>query len=81
MLQPATQAIGMGIFDTVYYAAMMHGPIVAGAGAKSAGSAASGIRLRRHRAAGVPFAALGLQSHSGAHSPHNVNAHTSCNRR
>src|SRR5258708_8358556 len=59
MLQPATQAIGMGIFDTVYYAAMMHGPIVAGACAKSAGSAASGIRLLRHRAAGMPFAALG----------------------
>jgi hypothetical protein len=59
MPQPATRAIGTGIFDTVYYAAMMHGPIVAGACAKSAGSAASGIRLRRRRAAGVPFAALG----------------------
>ena len=41
VLQPATRAIGMGIFYTVYYAAMMLGPIVGGACAKSTGSAAS----------------------------------------
>lgn len=39
VLQPATRAIGMGIFYTVYYAAMMLGPIIGGACAKSAGSA------------------------------------------
>jgi MFS family permease len=41
VLQPETRAIGMGIFYTVYYAAMMLGPAVAGAIAKSTGSAAA----------------------------------------
>jgi MFS family permease len=41
VLQPATRAIGMGIFYTVYYAAMMVGPILGGACAKWAGSAAA----------------------------------------
>lgn len=39
VLQPATRAIGMGIFYTIYYAAMMLGPVVGGAWAKSSGSA------------------------------------------
>jgi MFS family permease len=41
VLQPETRAIGMGFFYTVYYAAMMLGPAVAGAIAKSTGSAAA----------------------------------------
>ena len=41
VLQPATRAIGMGLFYTVYYAAMMLGPVIAGAGAKWTGSAAA----------------------------------------
>ena len=41
VLQPATRAIGMGIFYTVYYAAMMLGPIIGGAAAKWTGSAAA----------------------------------------
>jgi len=39
VLAPATRAIGMGVFFTVYYAAMMLGPIVGGACAKWTGSA------------------------------------------
>ena len=39
VLQPATRAIGMGLFFTVYYAAMMLGPVIGGACAKWAGSA------------------------------------------
>ena len=39
VLQPATRAIGMGLFYTLYYAAMMLGPIVGGACAKWTGSA------------------------------------------
>ncbi|HYZ39116.1 MAG TPA: MFS transporter [Stellaceae bacterium] len=39
VLQPATRAIGMGLFYTLYYAAMMLGPIIGGAGAKWTGSA------------------------------------------
>jgi predicted MFS family arabinose efflux permease len=41
VLQPATRAIGMGLFYTIYYAAMMLGPVVGGACAKWAGSAAA----------------------------------------
>ena len=41
VLQPATRAIGMGLFFTVYYAAMMLGPVIGGACAKWAGSAAA----------------------------------------
>jgi MFS family permease len=39
VLQPATRAIGMGLFYTLYYATMMLGPVVGGACAKWAGSA------------------------------------------
>jgi MFS family permease len=39
VLQPGTRAIGMGIFYTVYYAAMMLGPVIGGAIAKWIGSA------------------------------------------
>ena len=39
VLAPATRAIGMGIFYTLYYATMMLGPVVGGACAKWAGSA------------------------------------------
>jgi MFS family permease len=41
VLAPATRAIGMGVFYTVYYAAMMLGPVIGGAYAKWAGSAAA----------------------------------------
>jgi MFS family permease len=39
VLGPATRAIGMGLFYTLYYAAMMLGPAVGGACAKWTGSA------------------------------------------
>ena len=41
VLQPATRAIGMGVFYTLYYATMMLGPIIGGAAAKWTGSAAA----------------------------------------
>src|SRR5438552_2309859 len=41
VLQPMPRAIGMGLFYTVYYAAMMLGPIAGGACAKWGGSAAA----------------------------------------
>jgi MFS family permease len=41
VLQPATRAIGMGIFYTVYYAAMMLGPVIGGACGKWTGSVAA----------------------------------------
>jgi len=41
VLQPATRAIGMGLFFAVYYGSMMLGPVVGGALAKWTGSAAA----------------------------------------
>jgi predicted MFS family arabinose efflux permease len=41
MLAPATRAIGMGVFFTIYYIAMMLGPVIGGACAKWTGSAAA----------------------------------------
>jgi MFS family permease len=41
VLQPATRAIGMGLFYTLYYATMMLGPAVGGGCAKWAGSASA----------------------------------------
>ena len=43
VLQPANRAIGMGLFFTVYYACMMLGPVIGGACAKWAGSAAAAL--------------------------------------
>jgi predicted MFS family arabinose efflux permease len=41
MLAPATRAIGMGVFFTIYYIAMMLGPVIGGACAKWTGSTAA----------------------------------------
>jgi predicted MFS family arabinose efflux permease len=41
VLTPPTRAIGMGLFYTVYYAAMMLGPMLGGAAARWSGSAAA----------------------------------------
>ncbi len=41
VLSPATRAVGMGIFYTIYYGTMMLGPIIGGAAAKWTGSAAA----------------------------------------
>jgi MFS family permease len=43
VLQPATRAIGIGLFFTVYYAGMMLGPVLAGVCAKWAGSAGAAL--------------------------------------
>jgi MFS family permease len=41
VLEPATRSLGMGLFYTLYYAAMMVGPMIAGSAAKWSGSAAA----------------------------------------
>jgi MFS family permease len=43
VLPPATRAIGIGLFFTVYYAGMMLGPVLGGACAKWAGSATAAL--------------------------------------
>ncbi|MET4603498.1 MFS family permease [Bradyrhizobium sp. JR4.1] len=45
VLAPETRAVGMGVFYTLFYAAMMLGPAVAGRLAKSAGTAAVALDL------------------------------------
>lgn len=45
VLVPETRAIGMGVFYTLFYAAMMLGPVLAGRLAKSAGTAAVALDL------------------------------------
>jgi MFS family permease len=45
VLEPATRAVGMGVFYTLYYGVMMLGPIVAGAAAKWTGSVAAAFDL------------------------------------
>lgn len=41
VLEPGTRAVGMGLFYTIYYSAMMVGPMIAGSAAKWSGSAAA----------------------------------------
>jgi predicted MFS family arabinose efflux permease len=41
VLQPATRAIGMGLFFTIFYGAMMLGPVIGGSLAKWSGTAAT----------------------------------------
>jgi MFS family permease len=43
VLQPATRAIGIGLFFTVYYAGMMLGPVLAGVCAKWTGGAGAAL--------------------------------------
>jgi MFS family permease len=43
VLQPATRAIGMGVFYTLYYGAMMLGPVIAGAAANWSGSSGAAL--------------------------------------
>ena len=66
VLQPATRAIGMGIFYTVYYAAMMLGPVIGGAAAKWTGSAGAAFDIGAVSAARLPAAAAGFQPDCGA---------------
>ena len=61
VLQPATRAIGMGLFFTMFYAAMMLGPVVAGALREMDRKCRRGVRLRRRGGLAVPGAAVGLQ--------------------
>lgn len=43
VLRPATRAIGMGLFFTVFYGCMLLGPVIGGACAKWAGSAGAAL--------------------------------------
>src|ERR1700687_5237315 len=60
LLRPETRAIGMGIFYTVYYATMMLGPVVGGACAKWAGSAAAAFDFGAAMILACPMLLLGF---------------------
>ncbi len=60
VLQPGTRAIGMGIFYTVYYAAMMLGPVIGGAAAKWAGSAGAAFDIGAAALLACPLLLLGF---------------------
>jgi MFS family permease len=62
VLQPQTRAIGMGIFYTVYYVAMALGPLIAGAAAKSTGSAASAFDFGALMMLTCPLLLLGFNA-------------------
>ena len=60
VLQPATRAIGMGLFYTVYYAVMMVGPVVGGGYAKLAGGAAAAFDFGAVMVLACPLILLGF---------------------
>ena len=65
VLQPATRAIGMGLFFTVFYGCMMLGPVVGGAFAKWTGSAAAAFDFGAAMILMCPAAAVGVQPDRG----------------
>jgi MFS family permease len=60
VLAPATRAIGMGLFYTVYYAAMMLGAVAGGACAKWAGSSAAAFDFGAAVVLACPVLLLGF---------------------
>ena len=74
VLRPETRAIGMGVFFTVYYAAMMLGPVVGGACAKWAGSAAAAFDFGAAAILACPILLWGFNRIPAINPPHNVSA-------
>ena len=67
-LQPQTRAIGMGLFFTVFYACMLLGPVVGGACAKWAGSAAAAFDFGALMILACPLVLWGFSRISAAAS-------------
>jgi MFS family permease len=80
VLQPATRAIGMGLFFTVYYAGMMLGPAIAGACAKWAGSAGAALDFGAAMILACPVILWGFNRIAAA-IPERLNQAASCNPR
>ena len=75
VLQPATRAIGMGLFFTMFYGAMMLGPMVAGRLAKWTGNRHR-VRLRRRGDPCVPGAAVAFNRIAAVRPQAAAGAHT-----
>jgi predicted MFS family arabinose efflux permease len=69
VLQPATRAIGMGVFYTLYYGAMMLGPAIAGAAAKWTGSAGVALDFGAAVLIVCPLLLLGFNHVARSHPP------------
>jgi len=76
VLQPATRAIGMGLFFTMFYAAMMLGPVVAGNLAKWTGSAATAFDFGAAAILLCPLLLLAFNRIAAVRPQAAVNAHT-----
>lgn len=74
VLRPETRAIGMGIFYTLYYGTMMLGPVIAGALAKWAGSAAAALDFGAALLLACPVLLWGFNWILREDCPVNVNA-------
>jgi MFS family permease len=69
VLQPATRAIGMGIFYTMYYGTMMLGPVIGGACATWTGSAAAALDFGAAMVLACPVILWGFDRISAAAKP------------
>ena len=76
VLRPETRAIGMGLFFTVFYACMMLGPVVGGACAKWAGSAAAAFDFGAAMVLACPVLLWRFNRISGRCAEGGVTAHT-----
>ncbi len=68
VLAPSTRAIGMGIFYTVYYVAMMLGPVIGGACAKWTGSAAAAFDVGAAALVACPVVLWGFNRTARVHA-------------
>jgi predicted MFS family arabinose efflux permease len=76
VLQPATRAIGMGMFFTMFYAAMMLGPVIGGSLAKWTGTAATAFDFGAAMILACPLLLWVFNRIAAARPPASVNAHT-----
>jgi predicted MFS family arabinose efflux permease len=76
VLQPSTRAIGMGLFYTVYYAAMMLGPAIGGSLAKWTGTAATAFDFGAAMVLLCPLLLWVFNRIAAARPLVSVNAHT-----
>lgn len=76
VLQPATRAIGMGMFFTMFYAAMMLGPVIGGSLAKWTGSAATAFDFGAAMILACPLLLWVFNRIAAARPLASVNAHT-----
>ena len=76
VLRPETRAIGMGLFFTVFYACMMMGPVLGGACAKWAGTAAAAFDFGAAVILACPVLLWGFNRIPAISPSHSLNAHT-----